>query len=509
MNRSTIIGLLLFVPGIVLLLDSFQVIEVAPRTSSDLVTIARMIVAAVMVVFGVMLILGLVPTKITGKGIEVIFSRETKAFFSREEKPLASLASIEKAELDPEDKAQKEAYASNLRLPTRGAPPFRVLTEKSISETGLWPGADPNIPMYSLGKDYRILGWNKAFSLAFDRSMEGLRGQFVTEWVYHLANYQNVLRHGESAFADRNNLPRIDVEKIRFVSKRYNGISATKRAYQIPDDEGQCAGWLVILDLRFDDDKAHSRFLSELIQLQRMELIWSEYSIVYDRVLTNTKIYQELIAEMIEGPDGGRLIRDGTTVLDLGAGTGNISVILAESSKNRRILALDDNRMMLNVLKWKCENQLTDDPTKPGVTVIKQDILSLYGIDDNYFDYVIANNVLYSLGSREAIQNCLREAYRVLKPNGEIRLSGPKKDTDINRLFKRIEADLKAADRLEELKNDFQKVEEINKKRLEPFLHQYDLEDMKKMTLEAGFSKIIYESKQAYGGEAMIVFAAK
>ena len=98
-------------------------------------------------------------------GITAVFDPET-------DQP-ESIAQVEKSELAPEEKAEKQVFASKLRLPTIDAPPFRVLTEKSIAEMGLWPGADPSVPMYSLGKDYRILDWNKAFSLAFSRSMEG------------------------------------------------------------------------------------------------------------------------------------------------------------------------------------------------------------------------------------------------------------------------------------------------------------------------------------------------
>lgn len=498
-KRHELIGLVLFVFGGVLLLKVFGIVsfgEPIDRSNFE----AGASAGAALILFGLLAALGRLPSFIKTWFGEAQFS---------DHQELSSITQVEKADLGPEERAQKAAFASSLHLPTHGAPPFRILTERSISEMGFWPGADPNFPMYSLGKDYRIIDWNKAFSLAFDRSMEGLRGQFVTEWVYHLANYEDILRHGESAFADRNNLPRIDIEQIQFVSKRYNGISATKRAYQIPDDDGECVGWLIILDLRFDDDKAYSKFYSELIQIQRMDLLWSEYAIVYDKVLANTKVYEELIAEMVEGRNGERPIRPDTAILDLGAGTGIITEVLSEPDKNRAIVAIDDNRIMLNLLKWKCSDRLTEDLAAPGVTVIKQDILSLYGLDDNHFDYVVANNVLYSLGSKEAIQTCLEEVHRVLKPSGEIRLSGPKKDTDLNRLFRRLEEDLKNANKFKELKDDFKRVEEINKGRLSQFLFDYDLDDMKSLVQKAGFSQITYETNRAYGGEAMIIFATK
>ena len=38
-------------------------------------------------------------------------------------------------------------------------------------------------PMYLLDEGFRIVDWNFAFSLAFDRSMEGRRGLSVREWA--------------------------------------------------------------------------------------------------------------------------------------------------------------------------------------------------------------------------------------------------------------------------------------------------------------------------------------
>lgn len=490
--------------GFVVLFGALNSIPFVDINEDDLPNNALEI-GAVLIIFGVLISLGML---LRLKSIRFWKSAEV-TFGDFDDKQPDSITHIEKAELAPEEKAEKAVFASKLKLPTIGAPPFQVLTQKSVTEMGMWPGADPNVPMYSLDKDYRVLDWNKAFSLAFDRSMEGLRGQFVTEWVYLLANWDEVLRHGEAAFADPENLPRIDVEPLRFVSKRYDGISATKRAYQIPGDDGKCIGWLAIMDLRFDDDTIHNKFSADLLNIQRMDLLWSDYSLVYDKVLTKTKLYQGLVAEMIEGPEDRMPIEVGATVLDLGAGSGNLTTVLGAPDKRRTVVAIDDNQMMLNLLKWKCRDYLNEAVSAPGVTVIKQDVLSLYGLDDGFFDYVIANNVLYSLGSREAIRNCLNEVYRVLKPTGEIRLSGPKKDTDIRNLFRKFKEDLKSRGEFDALEADFNKVEDINRHHLSRFLYEYDTDDMKTLLEAAGFTKITYETDQAYGGEAMVIFAQK
>ena len=98
--------------------------------------------------------------------------------------------------------------------------------------------------MYLLDNAYRIIDWNDAFTIAFDRTMEGRKGRSVLEWTYFLDNYEEVLDHGVEVFGDAEKVPPIDVEKIEYTSQRYGKLTATKRAYPIPDDRGRAwHGW--------------------------------------------------------------------------------------------------------------------------------------------------------------------------------------------------------------------------------------------------------------------------
>src|SRR5690242_20747551 len=48
------------------------------------------------------------------------------------------------------------------------------------------PSAYPMTPMYLLDNAFRIIDWNEAFTVAFDRTMEGRKGRGVLEWTYFL-----------------------------------------------------------------------------------------------------------------------------------------------------------------------------------------------------------------------------------------------------------------------------------------------------------------------------------
>jgi ubiquinone/menaquinone biosynthesis C-methylase UbiE len=241
-------------------------------------------------------------------------------------------------------------------------------------------------------------------------------------------------------------------------------------------------------------------------------MMWSEYALSYDRVLLNSAVYRELLDTMLGMHRGTKPIEldpipTDARVLDLGAGTGNVSQRLAEESgSDRMVVALENNAHMLNALTAKCKAFLRTDNQRPVVLAIKQDITSLFGLPDGYFDAAILNNVLYSVDNPIG---CLKEVCRVLKPNGHVRISGPKKNTNLPALFRRIQKDLKRAGRFGELKSEFDHVKFINEYMLAPMLFQWAAHDVEGMLREAGFEGQIHSTEQAYAGQAMVLAANK
>ena len=234
--------------------------------------------------------------------------------------------------------------------------------------------------------------------------------------------------------------------------------------------------------------------------------MWSEYAISYDKVLASTEVYETLLSDVIGKT--GELIEIGPQdrVLDLGAGTGNVTERLMQDAPEREVIAVENNRVMLELLRGKCRHYLKNGEDGPGVVAIKQDITSLYGLDDDYFDHVILNNVLYAVPDADS---CLQEVHRVLKPGGEIRLSGPRKDSQVDVLFERIGSDLESAGAFAELEPDFAHVLQINELRLKPLLHRWTTADMKAKLLKAGFSEIVFATEDAYAGQSMLISARK
>ncbi len=420
------------------------------------------------------------------------------------------VAKIEPRSLDADILEQREEYAEQYikqhALPGQDAPRFSAIIPSNADELLVRPSAYPTVPMYLLDNAYRIIDWNDAFTIAFDRTMEGRKGRGVLEWTYFLDNYEEVLDHGAKTFSGANQLPLIDIEDIEYTSIRYGKLTATKRAYQIPDDHGACMAWLVTLDPRFDDPTQQVAFQQDIIRVLSLDLMWSDYAMSYDRLLNATKSYPELIHRLIGGYDGVAAIPQQARVLDLGAGTGNVTLQLIMSGRDRVVFAAENNRTMLEMLRAKCKRFLRSDAEGGGVIAFKQDITSLFGLEDGFFDYAIMNNVLYAVQDAEA---CLKETVRVLKAGGELRLSGPRRDSDLDVLFSRFEQELKDSGQYDGLEADFHHVHEINRLKLKPMLHRWSNRDVEELLLQCGFSRITYSSTEPYAGQSMVICAVK
>ena len=137
---------------------------------------------------------------------------------------------------------------------------------------------------------------------------------------------------------------------------------------------------------------------------------------------------------------------------------------------------------------------------------IRQDAGSLYGMQDNYFDYVLMNNVLYCLDDPKAT---LREVYRVLKPGQEIRISGPQESTNLDVLLNQIRKDLISHGHFDSVRDDYERVKKINNYLLAPIFPHWKVQDVQKMLTDVGFSKLGYATENAYAGQAMVVSAMK
>lgn len=395
--------------------------------------------------------------------------------------------------LTADERSEKQAFAQTLApaVPGQDAPAFR-LTDDLLGLINT-PKGSPLVPMYVLDANYRVLDWNEAFSLAFDNTLEGRRGLGILEWTYFLDNYEEVLKHGIEVFSPDAELPSVDVEEIRYHSQRYGMIVGEKRAFRIPDSDGGVANWLVTIMPEFDDAHNSDQYYLDLSRHLQYSLMWTEYALSYDDVLSNTRVYPELLRTVVGPVDGSGPVHQGARILDLGCGTGNLELELLTAAPGCEITALDSNEFMLSTLRRKCSGRLrTPDNLAGPVTAIKQDLTNLNGLDDSSYDYAFANNVFYSLPT-ETIPGMLKEIKRKLKPGAELRATGPRTNVRLDKLFKRIRKDLESSGRFDQLQVKYEHVRQINEDLLAPLLTRLGENDYRALLKEAGFDVLSCE----------------
>lgn len=102
---------------------------------------------------------------------------------------------------------------------------------------------------------------------------------------------------------------------------------------------------------------------------------WSSYATAYDILADNNPAYQHLMSLFLRDIASYSFV-EGAQIVDIGAGTGNFSVALAQRFPACQVVHLDDNSEMnalaalkatrLGLRNWKCEESTVSE-YRPGV----------------------------------------------------------------------------------------------------------------------------------------------
>ena len=371
-------------------------------------------------------------------------------------------------------------------------------TEKKKPKLDLWydqmrpllhQAAHYSVPTYYLDNKLNVIDWNIAFEIIFGDLLMAIRGKHVVEFIARLANHDEVFAHARKFTQDvteKNAFPYVDLEPLVYKSPEFGAVRTMKVAAQLTDGEGSGRGWAVALwplelDWEIFQPKLHERI--------EADKTWSVYSASYDRVLLEFPPYHTLIEDVISVVPKGNL-----SVVDLGCGTGNVTRSLID--RGHRVTAIDSNLGMLDQL---AEKQME------GVRVIKCAMEHLECINDNTFDAAVMVNVLYAVN--EPLK-CLRDVHRMLRPKGVIGLSTTHSESQLDSLLDRIELQLKAAGKLDELAGDWNAVYKVNKGLEGSIVRRHTREEIRDMLRTVGF-EIIKDVPSTYCDAVMLVHARK
>jgi ubiquinone/menaquinone biosynthesis C-methylase UbiE len=107
-------------------------------------------------------------------------------------------------------------------------------------------------------------------------------------------------------------------------------------------------------------------------------------------------------------------IQPGQHVLDLGCGTGTLTLMLKQSAPQAHIVGVDGDADVLSIAKAKSEQAGADIQWDHGLAFDLP-------YPDNSFDVVVSSLVIHHLISTDKVR-AFKEVHRVLRPGGQFRI---------------------------------------------------------------------------------------
>lgn len=195
--------------------------------------------------------------------------------------------------------------------------------------------------------------------------------------------------------------------------------------------------------------------------------------------------------------------------IDLGSGSGAIVELLSKKVNNTKIIATDIEPRMIDYLSERFRNN-------KNIEVKKLDLALSFDFPNSYFEGITANLVLPYLihhegeiGLRGFIK-LLKEAYRVLKPNGQFIWSTPKKKVNFFKIFIASWKDILDPKNLNHIYYGpaiLKQALQIQNKGKKGIYHFLDIKDLEKILKDIGFIDIKFSRSMA--GQVDIVSCKK
>jgi ubiquinone/menaquinone biosynthesis C-methylase UbiE len=221
---------------------------------------------------------------------------------------------------------------------------------------------------------------------------------------------------------------------------------------------------------------------------------WASYARSYDRVLPLLPFYREVVRRHVAAMSKPEI----RAVLDVGAGTGNVSVPLADG--DCRVTAIDSSPEMLRHLRQK---MVGNNASK--ISIVERDAQDLSPWADACFD---GATILLALFAMSHPRRALSEVVRVLRPGGLLVATETRKTFQLDPLLTFVDGFLTQNGLDLEFAQDWRVVKEANRV-LDPGHRDSRLtvEEMEQSLLQAGFT--IERLEDSHLGQCATLWAKK
>jgi SAM-dependent methyltransferase len=404
-------------------------------------------------------------------------SVQMKDEIARQGKRSRKAATLYEPPVPPSPSTEQQAVIENL-IETHSdiigvdAPPPGLDTWYRVIRPVLHESTYYTTPTYYLDANLNIIDWNAAFELIFKDSTPHIRYQHVNAFIARLLNSGDVFDHARefTGWVHNGHLPYTDIEKLAYRSSRYGDVLMRKVATQLHSPSGQLQAWSVALLLEKLD---WALFVKDLRDRIWHEKLWSVYASAYDRILSEFAPYHDLLKEVTSV-----IPATATTVVDIGAGTGNVSKLLLD--RGLRVTSIEFSATMIDRMRAK-----GFDPKRHRVIKARAEALNALGsIPSESFDAATLVNVLYGLDDPYA---CLTGVNRLLKRGGVVGLSTTHSGVHLDPLLDAIKVHLAEKGQLDACAHEFNLLYDINKEIERTVARRYSHQDYCSMVEEAGF----------------------
>ena len=354
------------------------------------------------------------------------------------------------------------------------------------------------LPIFCIGRDKTLCDLNLAAQLlldpfaatACDRTLESFIGFGELDRAAFspvdsvLANAANI--DGNSGFYASG-------APCLLRTSRYGELVLTPTAIGVINLD---SGTLQCVTLYWDLQSIERRetFMADFAASVNHQLTWDSYAVSYDRVLLRMSYYREVVKRHVAALS----MAQARSILDLGAGTGNVAAALAATGHD--VTAIDLNRSMLERLQAKVS---PDGIGKISIYQHSGEQLEMW--ESESFDGV---NILLVLFDMARPHQGLREAIRLLRPGGTLVITEPKSCFSMSDLLYRAEVSLKEQGLYQELHGDWQRVKRANRS-IDPTVRHDRLwiEDIADILREQGFD--VADPRDSHFGNCATVVATK
>lgn len=238
----------------------------------------------------------------------------------------------------------------------------------------------------------------------------------------------------------------VAVARWRYRSPRFGW--ATLHVAELPRLDvatGECTGSLVNLEVLTLEHLEAFQAARERGWAQGV--MWEVYASSYDRILPELSFYQDVV----ERHRAAMMAPGIERVLDLGAGTGNVTIPLARAGK--QVTAIDLNHAMLDRLSSKLA-----PAERARVTLVEDTAERLPHAESASFDGVTAMLALFAM---EEPASAVREAERILRPGGTLIVTEPKRCFNVTALMAEAERLLDDKGLISRLHGDWVRIQRV------------------------------------------------